>query len=119
MTAQEVFTKNLKMFMEKHEETQTDLAKALGCTPAAVSLWCLGKKIPRVDRVSAIARHYGCTLSDLLGTEVVEEDEDTMVLFFRALTNEGKEKALSYVSFLLGEEAQARHASEEGGGRHS
>ena len=113
MTAQEVFTSNLKKYMEKFEENQTDLAKVLGCTPAAVSLWCLGKKIPRVDRVSAIARHYGCTLSDLLGTEVVEEDEDTMALFFRALSDEGKKKALSFVSFLLSEEARDRHAEDK------
>lgn len=113
MTAQEVFTSNLKRYMEKFEESQTDLARALGCTPAAVSLWCLGKKIPRVDRVSAIARHYGCTLSDLLGTEAVEEDEDTMALFFRALSDEGKKKALSFVSFLLSEEARVRHAEDK------
>lgn len=112
MTAQEVFTANLKKYMEKFKENQTDLAKALGCTPAAVSLWCLGKKIPRVDRVSAIARHYGCTLSDLLGTDVVAEDEDTMVLFFRALSDAGKQKALSFVSFLLSEEARERHEKE-------
>lgn len=112
MTANEVFARNLKQYMEKFGENQTDLARHLGCTSAAVSLWCLGKKIPRIDRVSAICRHYGCTLSDILGKEVVEEHEDTMVLFFRALSDEGKEKALSYVSFLLSEEARARHAKE-------
>lgn len=112
MTNKEVFQKNLLKYMEKFGENQTALAKALGCTPAAVSLWCLGKKIPRVDRVSAIARHYDCKLSDLLGEDVVEEDEDTMVLFFRALSDEGKKKALSFVSFLLSEEAAARHAQE-------
>lgn len=109
MTDHEVFSRNLKKFMEKNGENQTELARALGCTSAAVSLWVLGKKIPRVDRVSAIARHYGCTLSDLLGKEIVEEDEDTMVLFFRALSPDGKAKALSFVSFLLGEEAKARN----------
>lgn len=109
MNMNEAFAANLKKYMEKFGENQTELAKALGCTSAAVSLWCLGKKLPRYDRISAIARHYGCKLSDLIGEEAVDEDEDTMALFFHALSSDGKKKALSYVSFLLGEEAMARH----------
>ena len=113
MTQKEVFSANLTRILEENGEKQVDLARHLGVSTAVVCEWCKGRKMPKIDKIGAIIRHFGCKYSDLLGTESVDEDEDTMFLFFRALTNKGKEKALSYVSFLLGEEAKARHAAEE------
>ena len=104
MTDREVFARNLCRYMELNHENQTELARHLGCTSAAVSDWCLGKKMPRMDKVAAISRHYNCTYTDLLGDMLEDSGEDTIILFYRALSKEGKKSAIDYVSFLLSQE---------------
>ena len=109
MTQKEVFGNNLSRMLEEKGEKQIDLARHLGVSTAVVCEWCKGRKMPKIDKIGNIIRHFGCKYSDLLGTETVDEDEDTMYLFFRALSSEGRERVLSYASYLLSEEARARH----------
>lgn len=109
MTQKEIFSYNLKRIMEAKGEKQVDLAKHLGVSTATVCEWIKGKKLPKIDKIGAMVLHYGCNYVDLLGEGMTDEDEDTLVIFYRALTDEDKEKALSYLAFLLGEESKARH----------
>ena len=112
MTDREVFARNLRRYMEANNENQMELARHLGCTSAAVSDWCLGKKMPRMDKVAAISRHYNCTYTDLLGDMLEDNGEDTLVLFYRVLSNGRKDMALNYLSFLVNEETRERHEKE-------
>ena len=46
--------------------TQKEVAKRLGITTAAVSMWETGKTKPRADSLIALAKLYGCTVDDIL-----------------------------------------------------
>lgn len=61
-----VFAKNLTEYMRRSGETQVDVAKTLKVSKSTVSAYCAGKQIPRMDKIEAIARHYGVSKSDLL-----------------------------------------------------
>ena len=46
--------------------SQSEAAKALGVRPSAVSKWERGMSKPRIEKLPAIAKLYGCTVEDLL-----------------------------------------------------
>jgi len=46
--------------------SQCEAAKALGVRPSAVSKWERGVAKPRIEKLPAIAKLYGCTVEDLL-----------------------------------------------------
>ena len=104
MTQKEVFANNLNRIMEETGEKQADLARFLGVSTAVVCEWSKGRKMPKIDKIGALVRHFGCSYSDLLGDGAVDEDEDTVFLFFRALSDEGKDRLISYAAYLLQEE---------------
>lgn len=46
--------------------SQVEAAKVLGVRPSAVSKWERGEAKPRIERLPAMAKLYGCTVEDLL-----------------------------------------------------
>ena len=112
MSTKKSFGVNLSRMLEEKGEKQTDLARFLHVSDATVSDWCKGKKMPKIDNIGAMVRHFGCKYPDLLGEGMSEEDEDTVFLFFRSLSDEGKRRVLSYAAYLLSEEARERHGTE-------
>ena len=75
-----IFTEKLNYYLRIHEKTQADLVKAMGVSAATASDWCNGKKMPRADRLQAIAQWLGIELSDLL-----PEKDDPVQTFEQAL----------------------------------
>lgn len=61
-----VFSKNLKYYLNKNDMTQLDLSKRLGVGTTSVSNWCNGLKSPRMDKLDAMCRLFGCARSDLM-----------------------------------------------------
>lgn len=49
--------------------TQREVARLLGVQASAVSKWENGMTMPRVDKLSAIAKLYGCTIDELLADQ--------------------------------------------------
>ena len=113
MSGKEVFAANLCRLLEEKDEKQTDLARFLHVSNPTVSDWCKGKKMPKIDKIGAMVRHFGCKYTDLLGEGMDDEEEDTVFLFFRSLSDEGKKRVLSYAAYLLSEEARDRHAEDK------
>ena len=68
-----IFSKNLKRLMSLHDKTQIDLINDLGFNKSAVSTWCNGTRLPRMDKVDILAKYFGVNRSDL-----IEEKEDTV-----------------------------------------
>lgn len=66
-----IFSKNLNYYMEKNNKTQTDIINDLGFNKSAVSTWCNGTRLPRMDKVEALAKYFGINRSDL----IEEKDE--------------------------------------------
>ncbi len=71
-----IFSKNLKKYMALYDKTQIDLVNDLGFNKSAVSTWCNGTRLPRMDKVDSLARYFDCKRSDLIEdkTEMMQED---------------------------------------------
>ena len=67
-----IFSKNLRYYMELHGKSQTDLINDLHVNRSAVSTWCNGTRLPRMDKVDMLAKYFNIKRSDL-----IEDKKDT------------------------------------------
>ena len=61
-----IFSQNLKHYMEINEKNQIDLINDLGFNKSAVSTWVNGTRLPRMDKVDLLAKYFGIKRSDLI-----------------------------------------------------
>lgn len=61
-----IFSKNLNYYMALNGKTQTDLINDLGLNKSAVSTWCNGTRLPRMDKVELLAQYFKVNRSDLI-----------------------------------------------------
>lgn len=61
-----IFSKNLTNQLSLHGKTQKDLVDFIHVSSSTVSNWCTGQKLPRMDKIQAIARWLGINASDLI-----------------------------------------------------
>lgn len=61
----EIFSKNLKYYMDRIGKTTADLASDLSFPFSTVSDWVHGKKYPRMDKVQTLADYFGIMKSHL------------------------------------------------------
>ena len=61
-----LFSKNLRKYMSLNNKTQVDLINDLGFNKSAVSTWCNGTRLPRMDKVDALTKYFGIRRSDLI-----------------------------------------------------
>lgn len=72
-----IFSKNLNHYMELNQKTQTDIINDLGFNKSAVSTWCNGTRLPRMDKVDTLAKYFKINRSDL-----IEEKDNTDRYYF-------------------------------------
>lgn len=63
---QKIFSKNLRFYMEKNNKSQIDIINDLGFNKSSVSTWYNGTRLPRMDKVDALAKYFGINRSDLI-----------------------------------------------------
>lgn len=73
------FSTNMKFYMRQRNATQQDVADALGVTQQTVSAWCGGGKLPRMDKLNALAEYLGTTGDVLLKGDSVSNLNDLVV----------------------------------------
>lgn len=73
-TYKKIFSKNLNHYMELNGKTQSDLINDLGFNKSAVSTWCNGSRLPRMDKVETLAQYFRINRSDL----IEEKSSDTL-----------------------------------------
>lgn len=73
-TYQKIFSKNLNYYMTLNAKTQTDLINDLGFNKSAVSTWCNGTRLPRMDKVEKLARYFSISRSDLIEEKSDQKD---------------------------------------------
>lgn len=99
-----VFAKNLSRLLQQNGQNQVDLMRALGVSKSTVSSWCTGEKMPRMDKIEAIARHFGVHKSALLENDAsgISFDDFTYAFFeeSKELTPENKQKLLEMARFF-------------------
>lgn len=67
-----IFSRNLKKYMALNGKEQIDLINDLNLNKSAVSTWCNGTRLPRMDKVQLLADYFRIEKSDL-----IEEKTDT------------------------------------------
>lgn len=67
----QIFSKNLKHYMNLSHKNQMDLMRDLNLSSSTVSNWCTGTKLPRMNKVQMLADYFGIEKSDL-----IEEKKD-------------------------------------------
>ena len=61
-----VFSNNLRYYMSIKGKSQIDIINDLGYDKSAVSTWFNGSRLPRMDKVDALARYLDIRRSDLI-----------------------------------------------------
>ena len=95
---------NIKEIRLANSMKQSELAKALNVTQAAVSAWELGRREPDFDALRKMSEIFSCSIDDLLGNEkapTVENDGERSVLDVSALSPENRTKLEDYLRLLL------------------
>lgn len=100
-----IFSKNLRYYMELNQKEQIDIINDLGFNKSSVSTWCNGTRLPRMDKVDALAKYFGINRSDLIEerknntsissfTQCQTKDEESLVLSYRELNDINKKRVL-------------------------
>lgn len=90
----------LKELRQSAGATQTELARLLGVSREAYSMYEAGKRQPGLAVLDTLAAHYRVTVDYLVGrtdcpdAEPLSEDEQALVRRYRALDARGKRTVL-------------------------
>ena len=68
----EIFSKNLRYYIEKSGKDRKELAEIWGFPYSTVTEWVNGKKYPRIDRIEIMAAYFGILKSDLIEEKTEE-----------------------------------------------
>ena len=71
--SKEVFSRNLKRYMDMHGKNQKDMADIVGVSTATFSDYINAKKYPRIDKIDILADYFGILKSDLIEDKSQEE----------------------------------------------
>jgi repressor LexA len=71
----EIFSKNLKYYIEKSGKDRRELSEIWGFPYSTVTEWINGKKYPRIDRIEIMADYFGILKSDLIEEKTEEHRE--------------------------------------------
>ena len=66
MNNKNVFSINLKRYMQEKGKSRKEVSEALGVSYYTFSDWVNGKKYPRMDKVEKLANYFGVLKSDLI-----------------------------------------------------
>lgn len=99
MTDREVFQRNLANLMKTSKTKQIDIAKYAEVSYQTVSAWVCGRGYPRAEAMEKLCKFFGIKQSALTDNPE-ESDEDRLLLKFRSLSDDGKQKLLERASEL-------------------
>lgn len=96
----------IKYYMELRNITQQELAEELGINRSSVSNWISGKQMPRVEKIDAMAKYFGCKVTDLVSVPTAvkaETEHDTKRKILYDLSLKASDRDLDIVTNLLRE----------------
>lgn len=127
-----IFSKNLNYYMNLNNKTQTDLINDLGFNKSAVSTWCNGTRLPRMDKVEILAQYFGINRSDLIEDKNEQPDDNyylndetreiaqevfenpEMRTLFKVARNMPPERLKAHIEFMKSLAEQERGNNDEG-----
>lgn len=109
-----IFSNNLRYYMNKCDKSQIDIVNDLGYDKSAVSTWFNGSRLPRMDKVDALAKYLGVRRSDLIEEKTISETAEVDQLSKKAtelysLYEQASPEVQSAVELLL---RSAQHSPE-------
>lgn len=111
-----IFSKNLNYYMELNKKTQADLINDLGFDKSAVSTWCKGTRLPRMDKIEILSQYFKINRSDLIEEKpkshkknVVKEITNTLpdkrlqqiIHCYNEMDDAGRESLADQADYLL------------------
>lgn len=106
-----IFSRNLNKYMNLNGKNQIDLINDLGLNRSAVSTWCNGTRLPRMDKVQLLANYFGINRSDLIEDKPADDSSSAssqltpsvkkIIDIMQELNEEGQDKLLEYGDDLL------------------
>lgn len=97
-----IFSTNLKHYMSINDKSQIDLINDLGFNKSAVSTWCNGTRLPRMDKVDILAKYFNINRSDLIEDKSNKPKVDTLAAHFdgEEFTDAELEEIKNFVEFV-------------------
>lgn len=106
ITTKEFFSRQLKHYMDIKRMNTVDVAKLLNVTKQAVSSWCNGEKMPRMDKIEKLCLLFNVKKSDLLEEKTFEiktSEDNEIIELFSKLPTEKKRLVIDLIKNLLDE----------------
>ena len=101
MNIEKNFSDYLKEYRVNNQMSQEDLAKKLGTTKQVVSNYENGKHVPKITVAANIADALGVPLEKMLKVDPMPHMEEQLLIYFRALSEEGKVELLKRASEMM------------------
>lgn len=97
-----IFSTNLKHYMSINNKNQIDLINDLGFNKSAVSTWCNGTRLPRMDKVDILAKYFNINRSDLIEDKSGKPNFDTFSDYFDAqeFTDDELDEIRNFIEFV-------------------
>lgn len=115
MDNKEIFSINLKRYMEKKGVSRQELSKILGVSYFTITDWVNGKKYPRMDKVEMLADYFGILKSDLIEdkgmnktlpqVQTLTEGETMLLELFRQIPEDAQKMYLEVLRASLKNQA--------------
>ncbi len=70
-----IFAKNLKYYMNLNNKSQIDIINDLNINKSAISTWCNGTRLPRMDKVDMLAKYFNINRSDLIEEHSTDSEQ--------------------------------------------
>lgn len=98
----EIFSKNLKRYLESSGKTQKEVAAYVKVSTGTVCDWTKGRSYPRMDKIQLLAEFFGINKSDLVEEtnvrkETISNQEQEIFDLFHKVPEEKREFLLSII----------------------
>jgi repressor LexA len=102
----EIFSRNLKRYLDKSGKTQKEIAKAVGVSTGTFCDWVKGRAYPRMDKVQLLAEYFGIKKSDLVEdvntvSETVSDKEQQILDMFHKVPDEKKDFLIKMIQAVI------------------
>ena len=104
----EVFSTNLKRYIEMSGKTRRDIARELGLKESSLNGWCRGEYYPRIDNIEILADYFGCFKSDLIecnpNSSILCEEKKKIIEFVTNCSEKETQMILAFIKIMEGSE---------------
>lgn len=105
-----IFSENLNRIINRRGLSQAEIADAIGVSPQTFNTWVMGKAIPRMNKLQALADYFSVPKSALIEEQPIEDKyallqkvlDDKRILFDAAedATPEEIQQAVDFLVYL-------------------